>query len=196
MRALGEDIGTHHQPYFLEKAKEDLVHHSAAWVVKKPERSPIFVDCHAIEDPSLDRGWDLQVKVWQRNEIGLWASGEEIQQSGELGDAYDGAGFARALAGESGAFAQIPYNVFEEVVDEHDTNYLIALAISIDALPARVTEDEASKRIRSNADQDMDARLDRTVSEQDAPSTSLDDLAEMYAGNCDDAVEVEDALER
>lgn len=157
-------MGTHHQPYFLEKAKEDLVHHSAAWVVKKPERSPIFVDCHAIEDPSLDRGWDLQVKVWQRNEIGLWASGEEIQQSGELGDAYDGAGFARALAGESGAFAQIPYNVFEEVVDEHDTNYLIALAISIDALPARVTEDEASKRIRSNADQDMDARLDRTVS--------------------------------
>lgn len=189
-------MGTHHQPYFLEKAKEDLVHHSAAWVVKKPERSPIFVDCHAIEDPSLDRGWDLQVKVWQRNEIGLWASGEEIQQSGELGDAYDGADFARALAGESGAFAQIPYNVFEEVVDEHDTNYLIALAISIDALPARVTEDEASKRIRSNADQDMDARLDRTVSEQDAPSTSLDDLAEMYAGNCDDAVEVEDAPER
>lgn len=44
-------MGTHHQPYFLEKAKEDLVHHSAAWVVKKPERSPIFVDCHAIEDP-------------------------------------------------------------------------------------------------------------------------------------------------
>lgn len=42
-------MGTHHQPYFLEKAKEDLVHHSAAWVVKKPERSPIFVDCHAIE---------------------------------------------------------------------------------------------------------------------------------------------------
>lgn len=83
-------MGTHHQPYFLEKAKEDLVHHSAA----------------------------------------------------------------------------------------------------------RVTEDEASKRIRSNADQDMDARLDRTVSEQDAPSTSLDDLAEMYAGNCDDAVEVEDAPER
>lgn len=37
-------MGTHHQPYFLEKAKEDLVHHSAAWVVKKPERSPIFVD--------------------------------------------------------------------------------------------------------------------------------------------------------
>ena len=151
-------MGTHHQPYFLEKAKEDLVHHSAAWVVKKPERSPIFVDCHAIEDPSLDRGWDLQVKVWQRNEIGLWASVEEIQQSGELGDAYDGAGFARALAGESGAFAQISYNVFEEVVDEHDTNYLIALAISIDALPARVTEDEASKRIRSNADQASTAR--------------------------------------
>ena len=49
-------MGTHHQPYFLEKAKEDLVHHSAAWVVKKPERSPIFVDCHAIEEHSLDRG--------------------------------------------------------------------------------------------------------------------------------------------
>ena len=46
-------MGTHHQPYFLEQAKEDLVHHSAAWVVKEPERSPIFVDCHAVEDPSL-----------------------------------------------------------------------------------------------------------------------------------------------
>ena len=80
-------MGTHHQPFFLEQAAEDLVHHSAAWVVKQPGRSPIFVDCHAIEDPSLDRGWDLQVKVWQRNEIGLWASGEEIQQNGELGDA-------------------------------------------------------------------------------------------------------------
>lgn len=189
-------MGAHHQPFFLEKAKEDLVHHSAAWVVKQPDRSPIFVDCHATEDPSLDRGWDLQVKVWQRNEIGLWASGEEIQQLGELGDAYDGESFARALAGESGAFAQIPYNVFEEVVDEHDTNYLIALAISIDELPDRVTADKISERIRFNADQDMDARLGRTVSEQDAPSTSLDDLAETYAETCDDAIEVEDAPER
>lgn len=189
-------MGTHHQPFFLEKAAEDLVHHSAAWVVKQPGRSPIFVDCHAVEDPSLDRGWDLQVKVWQRNGIGLWASGEEIQQSGELGDAYDAASFAQALAGESGAFAQIPYNVFEEVVDEHDTNYLIALAISIERLPEWATDDEISKRIMSNADQDMDARLGRTVSEQDAPSTSLDDLAETYAETYDDAVEVEDAPER
>ncbi|RHL25382.1 hypothetical protein DW029_02815 [Collinsella sp. AF38-3AC] len=57
-------MGTHHQPYFLEKAKEDLVHHSAAWVVKQPEHSPIFVDCHAVEDSALARGWDLQVTVW------------------------------------------------------------------------------------------------------------------------------------
>lgn len=189
-------MGTHHQPFFLEKAADDLVHHSAAWVVKQPGHSPIFVDCHAIEDSSLDRGWDLQVKVWQRNEIGLWASGEEIQQRGELVDACDGASFAQALAGGSGAFAQIPYNVFEEVVDEHDTNYLIALAISIERLPEWATEDEISKRIMSNADQDMDARLGRTVSEQDAPSASLDDLAEMYAEVCDDVIEVEDAPER
>lgn len=72
-------MGTHHQPYFLEKAKEDLVHHSAAWVVKKPERSPIFVDCHAIEDRSLDRGWNLQVTVWSRDELDAWTSGEAIQ---------------------------------------------------------------------------------------------------------------------
>ena len=81
-------------------------------------------------------------------------------------------------------------------MDEHDTNYLIALAISIDELPAWVTEDKISERIRFNADQDMDARLGRTVSEQDAPSTSLDDLAETYAETCDDAVEVEVAPER
>ena len=53
-------MGTHHQPFFLEKAAEDLVHHSASWVVKQPGRSPIFVDCHAVEDPSLDRGGDLR----------------------------------------------------------------------------------------------------------------------------------------
>lgn len=189
-------MASRNRPYYLEAAKKDVVHHSAAWVIKQPDRSPIFVDCRVVEDPSLDRGWDLQVKVWQRNEIGLWASGEEIQQRGELVDAYDGASFARALAGESGAFAQIPYNVFEEVVDEHDTNYLIALAISIERLPEWATDDEISKRIMSNADQDMDARLGRTVSEQDAPSTSLDDLAETYAETFDDAVEVEDAPER
>jgi len=189
-------MSSHNRPYYLEAAKKDVVHHSAAWVVKQPDRSPIFVDCRVVEDSTLERGWDLQVKVWQRNEIGLWASGEEIQQRGELGDAYDGESFAQALAGESGAFAQIPYNVFEEVVDEHDTNYLIALAISIDELPAWVTEDKISERIRFNADQDMDARLGRTVSEQDAPSTSLDDLAETYAETCDDAVEVDDAPER
>ena len=81
-------------------------------------------------------------------------------------------------------------------MDEHDTNYLIALAISIERLPEWATDDEISKRIMFNADQDMDARLGRTVSEQDAPSTSLDDLAEAYAETCDDAVEVEDAPER
>ena len=83
-------MSSHNRPYNLEAAKKDVVHHSAAWVVKQPDRSPIFVGCRVVEDSTLDRGWDLQVKVWQRNEIGLWASGEEIQQRGELGDAYDG----------------------------------------------------------------------------------------------------------
>lgn len=189
-------MASHNRPYYLEAAKKDVVHHSAAWVVKQPERSPIFVDCRVVEDRTRERGWDLQVKIWQRNEIGLWASGKDIQMHGEFGDAYDGESFAQALAGKSGAFAQIPYNVFEEVVDEHDTNYLIALAICIDELPDRVTEDKISERIRFNADQDMDARLGRTVSEQDAPSISLDDLAETYAETYDDAVEVEDAPER
>lgn len=187
---------SHNRPYYLDAAKKDVVHHSAAWVVKQPDRNPVFVDCRAVEDPTLDRGWDLQVKIWQRNEIGIWAPSEEVQGHGELRDAYDGAGFAQALAGESGAFAQIPYNVFEEVVDEHDTNYLIALAISIDELPDRVTEDKISERIRFNADQDMDARFGRTISEQDAPSTSLDELAETYAADYDEPVEVEDGLER
>lgn len=113
-------MGTHHQPYFLEKAKEDLVHHSAAWVVKKPKRSPVFVDCHAIEDPSLDRGWDLRVTIWSRDALDAWTSGEAIQERGVLGDAYDAATFAESLAGEYGAAAIIPYNVFEEIVDEHD----------------------------------------------------------------------------
>lgn len=189
-------MGTHHQPYFLEKAKENLVHHSAAWVVKKPGHSPVFVDCHAIEDPSLDRGWDLQVTVWSRDELDAWTSSEAIQERGALGDAYDAATFAESLAGEYGAAAMIPYNVFEEVVDEHDTNYLIALAISIDQLPERVTDDEVSRRIRLNADQDMDERRGLTVREQDAPSVSLDELAEVYADDLAETGEVEVALER
>lgn len=188
-------MGTHHQPYFLEKAKEDLVHHSAAWVVKQPERSPIFVDCHAVEDSSLARGWDLQVTVWSRDEAGIWSCGGAIQERGSLGDAHDAARFAEALAADSGAATMIPYNVFEEVVDEHDTNYLIALAICIDQLPSCVTGDEVSRRIRLNADQDMDERRGVTVREQDGPSVSLDELAEVY-GNQAEADEVEVALER
>ena len=188
-------MGTHHQPYFLEQAKEDLVHHSAAWVVKEPERSPILVDCHAVEDPSLGRGWDLQVAVWSRDEAGIWSCGEAIQDRGSLSDAHDAARFAETLAGASGAATMIPYNVFEEVVDEHDTNYLIALAICIDQLPDFVTDDEVSRRIRLNADQDMDERRGLTVREQDGPSVSLDELAEVYGDQAGTA-EVEVTLER
>lgn len=90
----------------------------------------------------------------------------------------------------------IPYNVFEEVVDEHDTNYLIALAISIDQLPERVTDDDVSKRIRLNADQDMDERRGLTVREQDAPSVSLDELAEVYGSEQMESDEVEVTPER
>lgn len=187
-------MGTHHQPYFLEQAKEDLVHHSAAWVVKEPERSPIFVD-NLLEDPSLGRGWDLQVAVWSRDEAGIWSCGEAIQDRGSLSDAHDAARFAETLAGVSGAATMIPYNVFEEVVDEHDTNYLIALAICIDQLPDFVTDDEVSRRIRLNADQDMDERRGLTVREQDGPSVSLDELAEVYGDQAGTA-EVEVALER
>lgn len=103
---------------------------------------------------------------------------------------------AESFAGEYGAAAMIPYNVFEEVVDEHDTNYLIALAISIDQLPEHVTDDEISRRIRLNADQDMDERRGLTVREQDAPSVSLDELAEVYGDDKMEADEVEVALER
>lgn len=188
-------MGTHHQPYFLEKAKEDLVHHSAAWVVKEPEHSPVFVDCHAVEDSALARGWDLQVVVWSRNAAGIWSCGEAIQVRGSIGDAYDAATFAEALAGATGGAAMIPYNVFEEVVDEHDTNYLIALAICIDQLPDFVTDDEVSRRIRLNADQDMDERRGLTVREQDGPSVSLDELAEVYGDQAGTA-EVEVVLER
>ena len=107
------------------------------------------MDCHAIEGSSLDRGWDLRVTVWSRDALDAWTSGEAIQERGVLGDAYDAATFAESLAGEDGAAVMIPYNVFEEVVDEHDTNYLIALAISVDQLPGRVTDDEVSRRIRT-----------------------------------------------
>lgn len=187
----------HNQPYFLDIAADDLVHHSAAWVVKEPNRSPVFVDCHAVADASLDRAWDLQVSVWDRDECGRWAQSEPLDAHGLLNDAHEAAFFAEKLAGDEGAFAKIPYNVFEEVVDEHDTNYLIALAIAIDELPERVTSDEISDRIRLNADQDIDERSGRTIREQDAQRESLDDLAAVYNedfGERGDLVEAE--LER
>lgn len=58
-----------------------------------------------------------------------------------------------------------------------------------------MTGDEVSRRIRLNADQDMDERRGVTVREQDGPSVSLDELAEVY-GNQAEADEVEVALER
>ncbi|WP_147351863.1 hypothetical protein [Collinsella sp. AF38-3AC] len=129
------------------------------------------------------------------DEAGIWACGDDIQERGSLNDAHDTGTLAEGLAGASGAAAMIPYNVFEEVVDVHDTNYLIALAICIDQLPDCVTADEVSRRIRLNADQDMDERRGLTVREQDEPSVSLDELAEVY-GNQAEPDEVEVALER
>lgn len=59
-----------------------------------------------------------------------------------------------------------------------------------------MTDDEISRRIRLNADQDMDEHRGLTVREQDAPSVSLDELAEVYGSDQMEANEVEVALER
>lgn len=70
------------------------------------------------------------------------------------------------VIGMPGTAASLPYQVFREVVNEHDTNYLIALAIAIDALPKDSTYDKASKTIRANADIDIAERRKSVLPDQ------------------------------
>lgn len=65
-----------------------------------------------------------------------------------------------------GTTTSLPYQVFREVVNEHDTNYLIALAIAIDALPKDSTYDKASETIRANADIDIAERRKSVLPDQ------------------------------
>lgn len=176
----------HNQPYFLDSAAEDLVHHSAAWVVKSEGHQPCFIDCHAVVDDSLERGWDLRVTEWSRDEIGGWGESEAIGPHGGLDDAHDASRIADSLALErDGAAAMIPYNVFEEVVDEHNKNYLIALAISLESLPPEVTGDEISQRIFENADADISERSGTVIRSNPDHSESLDEICDAYGrGAC------------
>ena len=188
----------HNQPYFLDLAAEDLVHHSAAWVIKSEGHQPSFIDCHAVIDNGLERGWDLQVTEWSRDELGGWGESQPIGPHGELDDAHDASRIADSLALErNAAAAKIPYNVFEEVVDEHDKNYLIALAISLEALPPEVTGDEASKRIFENADTDISERSGAVIRDNPDHYESLDEICDAYdRGGCGEISDRSDEPER
>lgn len=86
--------------------------------------------------------------------------GTKTQRRGILGRMKDFVG------GMPGTAASLPYQVFREVVNEHDTNYLIALAIAIDALPKDSTCDMASETIRANADIDIAERRKSVLPDQ------------------------------
>ena len=81
----------------------------------------------------------------------------------EFEDTADGYVLAEGMPGTA---ASLPYQVFREVVNEHDTNYLIALAIAIDALPKDSTCDMASETIRANADIDIAERRKSVLPDQ------------------------------
>lgn len=81
----------------------------------------------------------------------------------EFEDTADGYALAESMPG---TVAALPYQVFREVVNEHDTNYLIALAIAIDALPKDSTCDMTSENIRANADIDIAERRKSVLPDQ------------------------------
>lgn len=136
------------QNYFCPAAANDIVHHAYAWIVKEPNMQPKFLYCRAIDDPANDRGWNIIAEVWERDVLGGWGISSSTIHP-EFEDTSDGYALAESMPGTA---ASLPYQVFREVVNEHDTNYLIALAIAIDALPKDSTYDKASETIRANAD--------------------------------------------
>ena len=169
----------HNKPRFIKAAEQDVVHHSAAWVVKADGHQPVFVDCKVVEDAGSEKGYSLDVSVWRRGEAGLWEEERLDSEARALNDAYDGESFAKELSEDlNGAYAKIPYNVFEEVVDEHDLNFNIAPAVAIDYLPDEATRDAVSARIRENADADIAERSGRVVRDQEPEG--LDSICANY----------------
>lgn len=149
------------QNYFCPAAANDIVHHAYAWIVKEPNMQPKFLYCRAIDDPANDRGWNIIAEVWERDVLGGWGISSSTIHP-EFEDTADGYVLAEGMPGTA---ASLPYQVFREVVNEHDTNYLIALAIAIDALPKDSTCDMASETIRANAD--IDITIDEAIQIRD-----------------------------
>ena len=114
------------QNYFCPAAANDIVHHAYAWIVKEPNMQPKFLYCRAIDDPANDRGWNIIAEVWERDVLGGWGISSSTIHP-EFEDTADGYVLAEGMPGTA---ASLPYQVFREVVNEHDTNYLIALAIA------------------------------------------------------------------
>ena len=114
------------QNYFCPAAANDIVHHAYAWIVKEPNMQPKFLYCRAIDDPANDRGWNIIAEVWERDVLGGWGISSSTMHP-EFEDTADGYVLAESMPGTA---ASLPYQVFREVVNEHDTNYLIALAIA------------------------------------------------------------------
>lgn len=150
------------QNYFCPAAANDIVHHAYAWIVKEPNMQPKFLYCRAIDDPANDRGWNIIAEVWERDALGGWGISSSIMHP-EFEDTSGGYVLAEGMPG---TVASLPYQVFREVVNEHDTNYLIALAIAIDALPKDSTCDKASETIRANADIDIAERRKSVLPDQ------------------------------
>lgn len=112
------------QNYFCPAAANDIVHHAYAWIVKEPNMQPKFLYCRAIDDPANDRGWNIIAEVWERDALGGWGISSSTMHP-EFEDTSDGYALAESMPGTT---TSLPYQVFREVVNEHDTNYLIALA--------------------------------------------------------------------
>ena len=108
------------QNYFCPAAANDIVHHAYAWIVKELNMQPKFLYCRAIDDPANDRGWNIIAEVWERDVLGGWGISSSTIHP-EFEDTADGYVLAEGMPGTA---ASLPYQVFREVVNEHDTNYL------------------------------------------------------------------------
>lgn len=157
----------HEDRYRCEAAEGDIVHPRACRLVKGVGHSPVLVEVRAVADAGAERGWRHQARSWALGRDG-WMSKDMLLS--EEAWKLDTAQVADALSetfypfiGEHPETVGIGGALFDEIVQEHDTNYLIALAVAVDMLQGPAGRDRVADRIRANADADMSVRMGRAV---------------------------------
>lgn len=156
----------HEDRYRCEAAEADIVHARSCRLVKGVGHSPVLVEVRAVTDDSAARGWRHQARSWALSRDGWMARNMLLPDEASR---LDTAQVADALSetfypfvGAHPETAAIGGVLLDEIVQEHDTNYLIALAVAVDMLKGPAGSDRAADRIRANADADLSVRMGKT----------------------------------